>query len=129
MPLLRITGLIITFGTGGAGGVFAPSLSSGASIGSLVAQLLNLSGNNGNIVVLVGMACFLTAVTRAPFTAAIIIFEMTDRHSIIFFLLLGTVIANTVATLVNKSSFYEILKNTYLNETGFDPKNNPKDIN
>lgn len=125
MPFVRISGLVATFGSGGAGGVFAPSLSSGATIGALVSQVLDLHGNNANILVLVGMASFLTAVTRAPFTSAIIIFEMTDRHSIIFFLLLGTVIANLVATLVSRESFYSILKESYMDGVMQEEKNKP----
>jgi H+/Cl- antiporter ClcA len=116
LPFVRMAGLITSFGFGGAGGVFAPSLSSGASVGALVAELMGISGSNANIIILVGMASFLTAVTRAPFTSAIIIFEMTDRHSIIFFLLLGALVANIIAVIVHKKSFYSILKETYLNE-------------
>ena len=68
-----------------------PPLSTGATFGAFVAHALHLVGDNANVLILVGMAGFLTAVTRTPFTSSIIIFEMTDRHSIIFFLLLGTV--------------------------------------
>lgn len=125
MPFVRIAGLVTTFGFGGAGGVFAPSLSSGAGVGALISQCMGIIGSNANILVLVGMGSFLTAVTRAPFTAAIIIFEMTDRHSIIFFLLLGCIIANLVATLVSRVSFYEILKETYLKDAGYTPKGDP----
>ncbi len=120
LPFVRMAGLVTSFGFGGAGGVFAPSLSSGASLGALVAELLGISGSNANIIILVGMAGFLTAVTRAPFTSAIIIFEMTDRHSIIFFLLLGTIVANIIAVIVHKRSFYTILKETYLQEVDKD---------
>lgn len=114
LPFLRMNGLIATFSFGGAGGVFAPSLSSGASFGALIAQLLHLSGDNANLLILIGMTAFLTGVTRAPFTSAIIIFEMTDRHSIIFFLLLGAVLASLVCNFVSKKAFYDILKEKYL---------------
>lgn len=116
LPFVRMNGLIASFGFGGAGGVFAPSLSAGASFGALIAQLLNLTESNADILILIGMTSFLTAVTRAPFTSAIIIFEMTDRHSIIFFLLLGSFISNIIANLVDKNSFYDTLKESYLKE-------------
>jgi H+/Cl- antiporter ClcA len=116
LPFVRMNGLIVSFGFGGAGGVFAPSLSAGASFGALVAEALSLTGNNTNLIILVGMTAFLTGVTRAPFTSAIIILEMTDRHSIIFFLLLGAVIANVVASFVSKHSFYDVLKENYMLE-------------
>jgi H+/Cl- antiporter ClcA len=62
------------------------------------------------------MTAFLTGVTRAPFTSAIIIFEMTDRHSIIFFLLIGGFIANVIANFVSSHSFYDQLKDLYLKD-------------
>lgn len=114
LPFLRMNGLIASFSFGGAGGVFAPSLSSGASFGALVAQFLNLSGDNANLLILIGMTAFLTGVTRAPFTSAIIIFEMTDRHSIIFFLLLGAVLSSLVCNFVSKKAFYDVLKEKYI---------------
>jgi H+/Cl- antiporter ClcA len=60
------------------------------------------------------MIGFLTGVTRTPFTAAILVLEMTDRHSAIFYFLLAGMIANLGAGLVLKHSFYEIQKDGYL---------------
>lgn len=116
MPFARIAGLIASFSFGGAGGVFAPSLSAGASMGAVVAGLLNLTSGDANILILVGMTTFLTGITRAPFTASIIIFEMTDRHSVIFYLLLGALIANLIARYVSKQPFYDHLREQYVKE-------------
>ena len=116
LPFLRIGGLVATFGFGGAGGVFAPSLSIGAAIGALVADLFSLAGGQANVLILVGMTAFLTGVTRAPFTAAIIVFEMTDRHSIIFFLMLGALIAYSVAGQIDRRSLYDRLREGYVRE-------------
>ncbi|SMO53730.1 chloride channel protein [Solitalea koreensis] len=116
LPFIRMNGLIASFSFGGAGGIFAPSLSAGACFGGVIADLLHLAGSNANLLILTGMTGFLTAVTRAPFTAAIITFEMTERHSIIFFLLLSAFIANVIASLLEKHSLYEILKGYYLND-------------
>jgi H+/Cl- antiporter ClcA len=116
LPLVRIVGLMTSFGFGGAGGVFAPSLSAGATVGAYVSQLLHLTGGNANLLILIGMTAFLTGVTRAPFTSAIIIFEMTDRHSIIFFLLIGGFSANVIANFVSSHSFYDQLKDLYLKD-------------
>lgn len=116
LPFIRMNGLIASFSFGGAGGVFAPSLSSGASIGAFIAQLTHFTGPNANLLILIGMTAFLTGVTRAPFTSAIIIFEMTDRHSVIFFLLLGAIVANLISSFVDKHSFYDRLKENYLHE-------------
>jgi H+/Cl- antiporter ClcA len=115
-PFVRMNGLIASFSFGGAGGVFAPSLSSGASIGAFLAEWMHFTGPEANLLILIGMTAFLTGVTRAPFTSAIIIFEMTDRHSVIFFLLLGAIIANVIASFADKHPFYDRLKAMYLKE-------------
>ncbi len=116
MPFVRMGGLITSFGFGGAGGVFAPSLSIGATIGAVIAGFLELTGSNANMLIVVGMTAFLTGITRSPFTSAIIVIEMTDRHSAIFYLMLATVIASAIAYFVEKKSFYDLMKEMYVEE-------------
>ncbi len=94
VSLLRIVGPIFSFTTGASGGVFAPALSAGASIGAMFSGWLNLSAGNSNLLVLSGMVGFLTGVTRTPFTSAILVLEMTDRHNLIFHLMLAGMLAS-----------------------------------
>ena len=101
---------------GASGGVFAPALSAGASIGATFAGWLHLSAANTNLLVLAGMVGFLTGVTRTPFTSAILVLEMTDRHNVIFHLMLAGMVASLVALLVDRHSFYDHLKYQYLRE-------------
>ncbi len=116
MPLLRIVGPILSFTSGAAGGVFAPALSAGASIGSTMAGWFHLSEANANLLILSGMVGFLTGVTRTPFTSAILVLEMTDRHNVIFHLMLAGMIASLVALVVDRHSFYERLKYQYMHD-------------
>lgn len=114
--LSRMAGPILCFNTGAAGGVFAPSLAAGASAGAFIANCLGLHPADCNILVLSGMVGFLTGVTRTPFTSAILVLEMTDRHSVIFHLMLAALVAGITALLVDEHSFYEKLKNSYVAE-------------
>jgi H+/Cl- antiporter ClcA len=114
MPLLRIAGPIFSFTTGAAGGIFAPALSAGASIGATISGWMGLSATDTNILVLSGMVAFLTGVTRTPFTSAILVLEMTDRHNVIFHLMLAGMIASLVSMLVDKHSLYDHLKYQYM---------------
>ena len=116
MPLLRFVGPLISFTTGAAGGVFAPALSAGASLGATLSGWLHLSPTDTNLIVLAGMVGFLTGVTRTPFTSAILVLEMTDRHNVIFHLMLAGMIASLVAMIIDKHSFYDHLKYQYLRE-------------
>lgn len=115
-PILRFLGPILSFTTGASGGVFAPALSAGASLGSLVASWFSLANADTNLLILCGMVAFLTGVTRSPFTSAILVLEMTDRHSLIFHLMLAGMAAGIAAILIDKHSFYDHLKVQYLKE-------------
>ena len=116
MPWLRIAGPIFSFSTGAAGGIFAPALSAGASMGSWFSSLFHLSEGNTNLLILSGMVAFLTGVTRTPFTSAILVLEMTDRHNMIFYLMLAGMIASLSAMIVDKYSFYDHLKYQYIRQ-------------
>ena len=115
-PLIRMSGSVISFSTGAAGGIFAPALSSGACIGSVLSGWMNLSDSNTNLLILSGMVGFLTGITRTPFTSSIIVLEMTDRHNLIFYLMLAGMVAGMVSLLVDRHSLYDHLKVRYLRE-------------
>ncbi|NIF04968.1 chloride channel protein [Chryseobacterium sp. Tr-659] len=116
VPILRMLGPALSFTSGGAGGIFAPALTAGASIGSVIAGAIHLTSNETNVVVLAGMVAFLTGITRAPFTSAIIVLEMTDRHSLIFHLMLAGMVSSIASILVSRHSLYDVLKVNFLKE-------------
>jgi H+/Cl- antiporter ClcA len=116
MPLLRMIGPVCSFTSGAAGGVFAPALSAGASIGSLFSGWLELSPANTNLLILSGMVAFLTGVTRTPFTSAILVLEMTDRHNVIFQLMLAGMVSSVASLIIDRHSFYHHLKEKYIKE-------------
>jgi H+/Cl- antiporter ClcA len=116
VPGLRMGGSVLSFTTGSAGGVFAPSLSAGASIGSVISGWMHLSETDANLLILSGMVGFLTGITRTPFTAAILVLEMTDRHNVILHLMLAGMTANLVSYLVDRHSLYDHLKYQYIHD-------------
>jgi H+/Cl- antiporter ClcA len=96
---------LITSMAGVAGGIFAPALAAGASIGSYVSsQFFPQLGNLGAIC---GMIGFLTGLTRAPVTSFVLIMEMTDRHSAVFAMMLSAILAQIVARVIDSKSYYE----------------------
>ncbi len=115
--IARLIGPLLSFTSGAAGGVFAPALSAGATIGAYLASYFRAAPAQVNILVLVGMVGFLTAITRSPFTSAVLVLEMTDRHSVIFFLMLAGLVSNAAARSISQHSLYERLKPAYLRAT------------
>jgi H+/Cl- antiporter ClcA len=111
LPLLRFCGSALSYLAGGGGGIFAPSLAAGASMGSYLSSLL--TSGAPHLLILVGMASFLTGVTRTPFTAFVLVVEMSNEHECIFPLMLSALIADLVARL-DHGSFYEWAKKLYL---------------
>jgi H+/Cl- antiporter ClcA len=118
LPLLRFGGTIASFTTGGAGGVFAPGLAAGATIGSVMSGWFHYTGSDANILIMAGMVAFLTGITRSPFTSAILVLEMTDRHNVIFQLMVSAMVASIVSLIIERKSLYDHLKEDYLHEAG-----------
>ncbi|MBX3021348.1 MAG: chloride channel protein [Bdellovibrionales bacterium] len=110
--VLRFGATLISYLSGAAGGIFSPSLSIGATMGSVLSTVVGQA--HAHLMVLLGMIGFLTGVTRTPFTSFILVLEMTDRHSAIFPMMLAALAAQGVAHLVDQNSFYENVKIKFL---------------
>jgi CIC family chloride channel protein len=110
LVLVKMAATSVTLGTGGSGGVFAPSLFLGAMTGSLVGGLANqwlpaLTGTQGAYA-LVGMGAVVAGTTQAPITAILIIFELTSDYKLILPLMASVIIATVVTTRVRRTSIY-----------------------
>jgi len=105
LGLVRGVGNLLTYAGGVVGGIFAPALSTGASLGLWFSNFG--TGFNHPVWILAGMTAFLTGVTRTPFTSLILVVEMTDSHEVILSLMLAAIVAQAVAKFVDPISFYE----------------------
>jgi len=85
-------------------------------MGSVLSGWMHLNDSNTNLLILAGMVGFLTGITRTPFTSSIVVLEMTDRHNLIFFLMLAGLFAGMASLLIDKHSLYDRLKVRYLQE-------------
>jgi CIC family chloride channel protein len=95
--VLKLVATSLTLGSGGSGGVFAPSLFMGAMLGTAFALAINrvfpgIAAPPGAYA-LVGMGALFAAAARAPITAVLILFELTGDYRIILPLMLTVVIA------------------------------------
>ena len=110
LVFLKIFATSVTIGSGGSGGIFAPSLFIGAMLGGAFGTVVNLifphmTGAAGAYA-LVGMAAVNSACTLAPLSAIIILVELTNNYGIILPLMFTVVIASFVSRKFSPQSIY-----------------------
>jgi H+/Cl- antiporter ClcA len=93
--------------SGTPGGIFAPSLATGAGIGAAFAR----SGLAfiGRDCVVLGMTSYLSGVVQAPLTSAVILMEMTRDPGLVGPLMLAALIARWTSGLVMPQPIYHVL--------------------
>ena len=106
----KILGTSLVLGSGGSGGVFAPSLFLGAMTGNVIGSVFHnsfpASFSPPGAFSLVGMGAVVAAATHAPITAIVIIFELTGDYKIILPLMLSCIIASLMTVGIHKESIY-----------------------
>jgi len=109
----KLAATVTSYGWGLSGGIFAPSLFIGATLGGSVAHLVHpFAGPAADTVgsfALVGMGAFFAGAIRAPITSILIIFEMTGDYAIILPLMISNVISYTVAARLHPVPIYDAL--------------------
>jgi len=109
--LLKVVATSITFGAGGVGGIFAPSLFTGINAGVLFAlvhnQLLNPDISIVNFA-LVGMAGLIAGVLHAPLTAIFLIAELTRAYELFVPLMITATISYATIKIFEPNSVYHI---------------------
>lgn len=110
--LAKILAVSVTIGSGGSGGIFAPSLFIGAMLGGAVGTVVHsfwpLGTGGPGAYALVGMGAVVAAATHAPITSILIIFELTNDYKIILPLMVSCIIATLVATRLLDGSIYTL---------------------
>jgi chloride channel protein, CIC family len=100
----------VSIGGGFLGGVFAPSLFIGASLGAAYAVGLDWVSPGLNVIpgayAMVGMAAVLAGAVHAPMTAVILLFEMTNDYRIILPLMFAVVVSMVLSQRLIRESVY-----------------------
>lgn len=104
--LLKFVATWLSAWSGVPGGLFTPSLSIGASLGHDVAQLL--APDYATVLIALGMAGFLAALTQTPITAMIIVMEMVDGYAMVLGLMACALLASLVSRLVSRPLYAAI---------------------
>ena len=110
LAALKMIATTLTIGSGGSGGLFAPSLLLGAALGGAFGVFIAGLGWFDNVnpahYALVGMAAMIAGAMHAPLTGILLVYEITRSYEIILPLMLAAVISSILARLINRDSVY-----------------------
>ena len=119
-PLMLLVALLaakmlltaVSIGGGFAGGVFAPALFLGATLGAAFGQVAHVAFPMLNIIppafAIVGMAAVLAGAVHAPLTAILLLFEMTGDYHIILPLMFAVVVSMLTSQALQRESAYTL---------------------
>ncbi|MGD2272374.1 MAG: chloride channel protein [Desulfobacterales bacterium] len=112
LVIAKILATSITIGSGGSGGVFAPSLFLGAMAGGFFGMLVHNSfptvTASAGAYGIVGMGAVVSATTHGPLTAILMLFEMTGDYKIILPLMITCIISSLAARQLLEESIYTL---------------------
>ncbi|MBP6872834.1 MAG: chloride channel protein [Bacteroidales bacterium] len=105
----KVVATATTFGAGGVGGIFAPSLFMGVIAGLFFAEMVNYSGLtllSGSNFAMVGMSGVIAGVLHAPLTGIFLIAEITGGYDLIIPLMLVSTISYATTRMFVSNSVY-----------------------
>ncbi len=109
--LFKVVATSITFGSGGIGGIFAPTLFTGANTGlffTLIIGSLGMGTLSHENFALVGMAGMIAGVLHAPLTAIFLIGDLTGGYGLFVPLMVVATISYATVRIFHKNSVYTI---------------------
>ncbi len=110
--VLKTLATSLSVGSNAVGGLFTPSLLIGALLGMVIALCgvaLHLPLNNVLLFAAVGMAAVLAAVSQAPLMAMLMVLEMTLNSSLLFPVMIASVLATMVVYRLQMASTYPVV--------------------
>lgn len=113
LVFFKIIASALTFGAGGVGGIFAPTLFMGSIMGNCIAKIINSCGLFSSPVsesnfTLVGMAGLMAGVLHAPLTAIFLIAEVTGGYELFVPLMITAGISFSITKYYNPHSVYSM---------------------
>lgn len=111
-PFLKILATVTTYLSGIPGGIFAPSLASGAGLGANIATYFPVE--LASTIVVLGMVGYFSAVVQTPITAFVIVMEMTDNQDLVLAMMATSLIATGTSKLICRKSIYFALAENFL---------------
>jgi CIC family chloride channel protein len=110
---VKLVATIISYASGNAGGIFAPSLYLGAmfggAVGTLVHQFAPFPTALPGAYALVGMGTLFAGIIRAPMTSVVMIFELTQDYQILVPLMIANMLSFAISKHFQRKPVYHAL--------------------
>jgi chloride channel protein, CIC family len=110
---LKLAATTVSYSSGNAGGIFAPSLYIGAmaggAVGTVVHQLAPLQTADAGAYALVGMGTLFAGIIRAPMTSVFMIFEITQDYQILVPLMVANLLSFVISRRFQPTPVYHAL--------------------
>ena len=111
--VVKMAATIVSYASGNAGGIFAPSLYIGAmaggAIGLAVQRLAPFPAADPGAYALVGMGTLFAGIVRAPMTSVFMIFEITQDYQILVPLMLANLLSFAISRRYQPTPVYHAL--------------------
>jgi chloride channel protein, CIC family len=111
-PLTKFASTLASYLSGIPGGIFAPSLATGAGVGADLGHWLPVAPMP--VMILLGMVAYFSGVVQSPLTAFVIVMEMTNNQDMLLALITTSFIAHGVSHLVCPQPIYHALSHAFL---------------
>jgi chloride channel protein, CIC family len=114
LVMARFVLTMVSYGSGAAGGIFAPILVIGAlgglALGRAAHVIAPAWASHPEVFAVLGMGAFLTSIVRAPLTAIILLIELTGKYDFMLPLLVSCFSAYGIAEALKEVPIYKALR-------------------
>jgi CIC family chloride channel protein len=113
LMVLKLIGVVVSYASGNAGGIFGPALflggMLGGTIGGVAHNFFPTHVANAGAYALVGMGTAFAGIVRAPMTSVVMIFETTRDYAVIVPLMISNLVSFFISSRFQPQPVYEVL--------------------
>jgi H+/Cl- antiporter ClcA len=115
-PVFKFVATVVSYLSGIPGGLFSPSLATGAELGGAMTHFVTFAP--AATVILLAMTAYFAGVVQTPITTFVIVMEMTDNNGLLVPLMATSLIAFACSRLVCPEPIYSALARSYFGHGG-----------
>jgi H+/Cl- antiporter ClcA len=118
-PVYKFIASVASYLSGIPGGIFAPSLATGGSIGALLHHFMPVASLE--LMVLLSMVAYFAGAVKSPITGFVIVMEMTNDQNTLLALIAAATIGYGVSYLISPNPLYHSLAQVFLENERLEP--------